>query len=248
MLDSTISQKVNHRSCLLQIESYAAAIVQGAGIVECDVTFTKDRQLICRHAQCDLHTTTNVVTIPELNAKCTTPFAPGVAPRCCASDFTLEEIKRMCAKMDARVSGAETVEEYIGGTANWRTDLYSTNCPKVPTHAESIELMLEYNVKFAPELKSPQVKMPFEGDYTQTDYAQQMIDEYIMYGVHPNKVWPQSFMWSDAIYWVENTGFHQAVALEGNYDAYDFSMAEFSAHVSEIKSAGVKILAPPMCK
>ena len=33
----------------------------GAGIVECDVTFTKDKQLVCRHAQNDLHTTTNIL-------------------------------------------------------------------------------------------------------------------------------------------------------------------------------------------
>ncbi len=25
------------------------------------VTFTKDRELVCRHAQCDLHTTTNIL-------------------------------------------------------------------------------------------------------------------------------------------------------------------------------------------
>jgi glycerophosphoryl diester phosphodiesterase len=27
----------------------------GAGIIECDVTFTKDRELVCRHDQRDLH-------------------------------------------------------------------------------------------------------------------------------------------------------------------------------------------------
>jgi len=40
----------------------------GAGIIECDVTFTKDRELVCRHSQCDLHTTTNILTVPELAA------------------------------------------------------------------------------------------------------------------------------------------------------------------------------------
>ncbi len=29
------------------IESYKAAALMGAGIIECDVTFTKDRELIC---------------------------------------------------------------------------------------------------------------------------------------------------------------------------------------------------------
>lgn len=30
-------------------ESYLAAARQGAGVIECDVTFTRDRQLVCRH-------------------------------------------------------------------------------------------------------------------------------------------------------------------------------------------------------
>ena len=34
------------------LESYKAAAIQGAGIIECDVTFTMDRELICRHSQC----------------------------------------------------------------------------------------------------------------------------------------------------------------------------------------------------
>ncbi|KAL7559728.1 hypothetical protein ACA910_003313 [Epithemia clementina (nom. ined.)] len=242
---------IGHRGAALMfpehtIESYMAAIVQGAGIVECDVTFTKDRQLVCRHSQCDLHTTTNVVTIPELNAKCSTPFVPGGEPLCCTSDFTLAEIKMMCAKMDASVGGAMTPEEYIGGTSNYRTDLYSVNCPKVPSHAESIELMMKYGVKYTPELKTPSVEMPYEGDYTQEDYAQQMIDEYLMYGVHPDIVWPQSFLWTDVAYWMKNTDYYQAVALEETYDAYDFSKDEFGDHVSILLNAGVSILAPPL--
>jgi glycerophosphoryl diester phosphodiesterase len=118
---------IGHRgACMMFPEhterSYRAASQMGAGIVECDVTFTKDLQLVCRHAQCDLHTTTNVVNIPNLNAKCTTPWAPGVTPKCCASDFTLAEIKTLCAKMDSFGVNATTAEKYVyGGTADWRT-------------------------------------------------------------------------------------------------------------------------------
>lgn len=112
---------IGHRGATLQfpedtLESMKAAAIQGAGIIECDVTFTKDRELICRHSQCDLHTTTNVVTIPELNAKCTKPWEPnqGEDPICCASDFTLEEIKMLCAKMDSgNMLNATTPEEYV---------------------------------------------------------------------------------------------------------------------------------------
>ena len=61
-------------------ESYEAGARMGAGIVECDITFTRDGELVCRHAECDLHTTTNIVAT-ELNAKCTVPWTgPGSSP------------------------------------------------------------------------------------------------------------------------------------------------------------------------
>jgi glycerophosphoryl diester phosphodiesterase len=72
---------VGHRGAALQFpehsrEAYLAAARMGAGVIECDVTFTKDRALVCRHSQCDLHTTTNILSIPELAAKCSQPFSP----------------------------------------------------------------------------------------------------------------------------------------------------------------------------
>ena len=73
----------------------------GAGILECDVTFTKDQELVCRHSQCDLHTTTNILAIPELAAKCTHAFTPAdpaaekeASAKCCTSDLTLAEFSR----------------------------------------------------------------------------------------------------------------------------------------------------------
>ena len=71
---------IGHRGAALQFpehskESYQAAARMGAGVIECDVTFTKDRQLVCRHSQCDLHTTTNILSVPALAAKCSQPFS-----------------------------------------------------------------------------------------------------------------------------------------------------------------------------
>ena len=62
-------------------KSYLAAARMGAGMIECDVTFTKDRQLVCRHSQCDLHTTTNILSVPALAAKCSQPFSARPIPR-----------------------------------------------------------------------------------------------------------------------------------------------------------------------
>lgn len=249
---------IGHRGACMQFpehtkESYEAAARMGAGIIECDVAFTKDRELVCRHSQCDLHTTTNILAIPELAAKCTEPFTPAdpeagtpASARCCTSDITLEEFKSLCGKMDASNSQATTVDEYLDGTANFRTDLYAT-CGTVMTHAESIELIDGLGLKFTPELKTPSVEMPFEGDYTQEQYAQQMIDEYKAAGVDPSRVWAQSFLLDDVIYWInEEPAFgKQAVFLDARVDtAEGYEVAV--AGMDELVSQGVKIVAPPM--
>jgi glycerophosphoryl diester phosphodiesterase len=245
---------IGHRGAALMypehtIESYKAALIQGAGIVECDVTFTKDRELICRHDQCDLHTTTDVILRPKLNAKCTVPWAKeGVEPKCCTTDFTLAEIKKLCAKMDSSNESAKSKKAYVyGGTPDWRTDLYASygaTCPKVPTHKESIELIGNSNGKFTPELKSPQVAMPYEGNYTQQEYAQQMINEYIDAGIPPCRVWPQSFSVDDVYYWLDNTDYgQQAVALDEIDDRDPNQIDEF---LDELVEKGVQIVAPPL--
>lgn len=243
---------IGHRgACLMfpehTLDSYKAAAMQGAGVIECDVTFTKDRQLVCRHSQCDLHTTTDVVTRSDLNAKCTVPFdGNGTTPKCCTSDFTLDEIKTLCAKMDSFGNiNATTPEEYaFGGTPDFRTDLYAqAACPRVPTHKESIELIDSFDAQFTPELKAPEVEMPYEGDYTQEDYAQQMIDEYVELGIDPGRVWPQSFNEFDVYYWIQNTDFgDQAVALDDSH----LTPEEFGPWHEQLVGNGTKIVAPAM--
>jgi glycerophosphoryl diester phosphodiesterase len=257
---------IGHRGAGLQFpehtkESYVAAARMGAGILECDVTFTADTELVCRHSQCDLHTTTNILAIPELAAKCSEPFTPAVfdkdgnlvteaSAKCCTSDITLEEFKSLCGKMDSSNPAATTVEEYMGGTAEYRTDLYAT-CGTVMSHAESIELFKDLGVKMTPELKAPSVTMPFNGTYTQEDYAQQMIDEYKKARVKPRKVFAQSFNLDDVLYWIEkNPRFgRQAVYLDGRYDdpAFDHTNPEtWSPDMQELADMGVNIIAPPM--
>lgn len=90
----------------------------GAGILECDVSFTKDRGLVCRHSLCDLHTTTNVLLHPELAAKCTVPFTPANATSaanalCCTSDFTTAEYMGLCGKQDGFNASAKNVKVSI---------------------------------------------------------------------------------------------------------------------------------------
>ena len=249
---------IGHRGAPLQFpehtrESYMAAAKMGAGIIECDVTFTKDKELVCRHAQNDLHTTTNILAT-DLAQKCTKGFTPAgggkASAECRASDITLSEFKTLNGKMDAANSKAETVEDYINGTAGWRTDLYAGAGGTVLTHRESIALIASLGGKFTPELKSPSVEMPFDG-FSQADYAQKMIDEYKDAGILAADVWPQSFNLDDVLYWIENEPEFgaQAVYLDGRYseDGFDFLKPEtFSPSMQELADKGVNYIAPPI--
>ena len=248
---------IGHRGAALQFpehtrESYLAAARMGAGIIECDVTFTKDRHMVCRHSQADLHTTTDILAHPALAAKCTVPFEPGdqasgkkAKVDCRTSDLSLAEFKRLQGKMDAANPFASTPEEYMGGTANWRTDLYATR-GTLMTHAESIELFKELGVKFTPELKSAKVEMPYEGEFSQQDYAQKLIEEYKAAGVAPNDVFPQSFSLDDVLYWIEQEPEFgkQAVYLDGR--TYRPSFRSSLEDMQELAEQGVRILAPPI--
>jgi glycerophosphoryl diester phosphodiesterase len=116
------------------------------------------------------------------------------------------------------------------------------------THAESIALFDSLGADFTPELKSPSVEMPYEGEYSQEDYAQQLIDEYEAAGIDPSRVWPQSFNLDDVIYWIENTDYgEQAVYLDDEvYAEDDNAVADAIARMPDLAEQGVTIIAPPL--
>jgi glycerophosphoryl diester phosphodiesterase len=253
---------IGHRGAALMFpehsrEAYTAAARMGAGIIECDVTFTKDRQLVCRHSQCDLHTTTNILAVPALAAKCTQGFSPAdpatgkkAQAKCCTSDITLAEFKQLTAKMDGFNPDATNVADYVNGTPRWRTDLYA-NSGTLMTHDESIALIKSLGAKFTPELKAPEVPMPFDGDYTQEKYATQMLAAYKAAGIPASDVFAQSFNLADILYWVKSEPAFaaQAVFLEERYEkqGLDPNKPEtWKPSMAELKASGVKILGPPI--
>ncbi|MEP3686958.1 MAG: glycerophosphodiester phosphodiesterase family protein [Sulfitobacter dubius] len=247
---------IGHRGAPLMfpehtVQSNVAAARMGAGILECDVTFTADHELVCRHAQNDLHTTTNIL-VSDLAEKCTTGFtaASGDTPanaECRTSDITLAEFRTLTPKMDSADKTATIAEDYQGGVANWRTELYSDKADLM-THAESIELFKSLGAKFTPELKSPSVEMPHDG-FSQEDYAQKLVDEYVAAGIPASDVWPQSFNLDDVLYWVENTPEFgkQAVYLVEWSDGFDEQNPEtWKEDFADLKAKGVNYLAPSL--
>ncbi len=257
---------IAHRGAPLQFpehtrESYQAAARMGAGIIECDVTFTADLELVCRHSQGDLATSTNILTSP-LAATCIEPFTPATfyangkvnkpaSATCRTSELTLKEFLSLKGKMDAKNLAATTPEEFQNGTAPWRTDLYATG-GTLMSHAQSIALLQSLGVQYVPELKAPAVGMPFtspvtQGVFTQADFAQKMVDEYVTAGIPPQDVHPQSFNRDDVLFWLRNAPEFgdNAILLDGRrYNARNPSDSK-KPSLQQIADMGIKTIAPP---
>lgn len=273
---------IGHRGAAMQFpehtrESYQAAARMGAGIVECDVTFTRDGHLVCRHAENDLHTTTNILVTP-LADKCTTKFKPATfdaggnrltaaSAECRASDLTLAEFKTLSGKMDASNPSARTAAEYLGGTASWRTDVY-TGRGTLMTLRESIELNQRNGVKHTPELKESvidpatgkkRIDEVFKHPTTRTpqqNYAQAFADVLADEGVKPRETWAQSFNVEDVLYWIDHTRYGRQAVYLLDFNSTDpvndiiiqapYNTMERMEYFRMLKQRGVRIIAPPM--
>jgi glycerophosphoryl diester phosphodiesterase len=255
---------IGHRGAPLEFaehtrESYIAAARQGAGMIECDVTFTSDRELVCRHSQCDLHRTTNILELPDLAKKCSEPFRSaiydpktgielsGASARCCASDITLEEFRRLRGKQDSVFAGATSVRDFLYGPDADNTVLNATGT--LLTHRESIELFKELGVQMVPELKTPEIEMSTV--FTQRDYARKMLDEYSAAGVPPSQVWPQSFSLADILFWLEEYPefTRRLIYLDDRYRDASFdhsNPASWEPAMEQLAASGVRIIAPPI--
>jgi glycerophosphoryl diester phosphodiesterase len=234
------------------LEAYEAAFTMGAGTLECDVTFTKDLELVCRHAQNDLATTTDILLTP-LASTCIEPFAPAkldangrveraARAECRTSELTLAELKTLRGKIDAFDPAAQTVAEFVDPPRAQRPELgASVARGTLLTHAESVALFKRLGVRMAPELKEASVALPWNG-LTREALAQRLIDEYRAAGVPPRDVFPQSFERGDVEYWIEHEPQYgqQAVLLDNAV------FAPRARRLRGYKAAGINIWAPPL--
>jgi len=239
-------------------EGYIAAAQSGAGIIECDVTFTKDRALVCRHSQCDLHSSTNILRTP-LAQKCSVPpdmnsRTPFSDVKCCTSDITVAEFKSLTGRFDKANKKAKTLEQYLSleKTPHAKSAVTSGT---LMTHAESIELFSSLGVKMIPELKASDSPMPYkseDGDeWSQEQYAQALVDEYLSSSIKPENVFLQSFNLDDVKYWLKsNPEFGvRAAWLDGRFRDRSFKVGKpksWKPSMQELSQAGVTTLAPPL--
>lgn len=241
-------------------ESYLAAARMGAGAIECDVTFTKDHHLVCRHSQCDLATTTTILETP-LASKCEVPFRPArfdsatgeresaAEARCCTSDLTLAELRGLEGRRDARDEDARSIEAFLQATPDGDRASIARRGTLV-THAESIALFTSLGVAMVPELKAPLVSMPHrdpetDTPMTQAQYATKLVEAYRSAGIPPARVTLQSFSRQDIELWLRVAPAYGARAVwlvDPDRDAAPPPAAEFDAyHASGIRRLGVPI-------
>ena len=253
---------IGHRGAPLRFpehtrEGYIAAVRLGASTVECDVTFTRDGALVCRHDACDLHRTTNVLQTP-LAARCSEPFRPArfqggvrteaARARCCTTDLTREEFLTLRGRRDAVNDDARTVGDYLAPAPGEAAACRETGT--LMTHRDSIDLFRALGVAMAPELKGPSVSMPFAGRSLE-DFADRLVDEYREAGVAPERVWLQSFDPDVVRHWLVSSGefADRVVWLDGRYRIGGFDHRDGSGRESEFRTfagLGLKTVAPPL--
>ncbi|KAH7065815.1 PLC-like phosphodiesterase [Paraphoma chrysanthemicola] len=162
------------------------------------------------------------------------------------ADITIDEYSSLCGKQDGFNVFARTPHDYQSGTPNCCTELYDT-CGKVLTLNEYIDLVDSYPGyrNFTPELKTPppQVPMPFKG-YTQQQYAQDFVDTFRKKNIDSSRIWPQSFLYEDIVYWLKNDHDfgRQAIYLQ-EFDTPE-DLAAGMKNLSIAKAAGVNIIGP----
>lgn len=259
---STSSFSISHRGAPLEFpehskQGYNAAARMGAGIIECDVSFTSDLELVCRHSNCDLQYTTDILAHPELAAKCSEPFTPANATspasaKCCTSDITLAEFKSLCAEMEATTFNAMSINASspyfgrIGTTPDWRTNMFAYSCAETMSLKDQIALVKSYGLNFTAEAKTPEIPMPFHGNYTQQGFAQQIVDTFNEADIPADRVWLQSFLPDDVFYWLDNEPAFgkQAIYLDERADLNATGYETAVASLPGLAERGVKIISP----
>lgn len=237
------------------LTSYEAALRMGAGMVQCPVTFSKDRKLVCRKEQCDLHYTTDVLSHPDqrLASKCAQPFIPSdgfnrpVQVRCCTNDFTLQELQML----NCRCSGAASAKS--AGVNDWGMTVLDYLGPsppcvpaKIPSHEEFIQLVDSWNANFAPT-QVPFIDSGDVHDYNQEMLSRQILSSYVDgFHIDSARIFPISQNMKDLVLWKKEFPLYSKNAMALDVISEDASdMDSLSEHFSSFVKIGVyNVIAP----
>ena len=205
-----------------------AAARMGAGIIECDVTFTKDRQARLpplavrpahhhqhpRHprARGQVHAALHAGRSGDRHAR----PRPSAAPATSRSPSS-----RRCAARWTRSTRTPRPSRSTWAARRLPHRPLRRTCGTLLTHAESIELFEALGAKFTPELKAPERADAVRGRLHAGE-VRAADDRRVQGGAAstPSDVFAQSFNLNDVLYWLENEPAFgkQAVYLDDRVD------------------------------
>jgi hypothetical protein len=150
--------------------------------------------------------------------KCTQPFSPGKGAKCCVSDFSTSEFKKLCgvSKMEG-LKEAKTVDAYLSleGKSDWRTTIYQDgSCSTLMTHMEFIDLAMELEVDIVSELVHSDLRK-VSGISTKTEAASKFAQDHTDKSVDPTRFYPTSMEPAHVKEWLSNTNYKNAVFRYG---------------------------------
>ena len=172
----------------------------GAGIVECDVTFTKDKELVCRHSQCDLHTTTEHPRHPRAGGEMLAALHAGRPGRDKAGEREMLHQRHHPRRVPApegqdgrlrqeRDDGARTTwpARQIGGPISMRRRRHADDPCREHQAVQGARRQIHARAEGAERADAVRRTSPQEA------YAQKLVDEYKAAGIDPKDVFAQSF-------------------------------------------------------
>ena len=124
--------------------------------------------------------------------------------------------------------------------------MFAYSCAETMSLKDQIALVESYGLNFTAEAKTPEIPMPFHGNYTQQDFSQQIVDTFNEANIPADRVWLQSFLPDDIFYWLANEPAFgaQAIYLDERADLNATGYATAVASLPGLAARGVKIISP----
>ncbi len=227
-------------------EGYALAAKRGAGLIECDVVFTRDEVAVCRHATCDLHATTNILDTP-LKDKCRVPPLADhpkerARAQCCVSDLEFTEFSSLCGKQADEAHHRDNTDD-----DSETGEPEKASCGTLVSHEQSIQLLDSLGVDFIPELKRTS-KGPLEKQDKQRAHA--FLAAYRDARIDSARVFPQSFDLDTIAYFQQALPEYarQAIYLDGQFESRGFDASNpssFSLDMSDLAARNIFAIGAP---
>jgi len=184
---------------------------------------------------------------------------------CCTHDFTLEELQRLCLRMDEEINPKATRQaDFTVGPPSWRSNAFVSDCFRIVRHIDQARWLIREGLNAVPELKdtAEERTQAFLASHNRTRFhlADMMVAELRDAGfgsaVHPlspewkthgsGRVVLQTFDREVARYWATSTSFPVLYLYEDPSLGCQPSNCGDDATIASLAAAGVALIGAPL--